>query len=286
MRHWQISNMKLKNYKLITILLLAVLLLNAGAVLAREKEIEIGDDNLAKVEVSALASFQAAMSDFKRAKEDFLKSGQGFAPDTGIFQKLEIQLPQAAPVLAEPKAVKLVEKATEVLIERNKEILEQVEKQKEIYLEKDKIIVPAVNNEIKKLEALKNEIKTNTKPGTVKSVTEQLKLVRFKQIEVKKAIIIPHLAGFEMGPLKVAEMRKDKTAASLDELRGQGKDTNALEAKIKEAEDKLTLIKSDLNQLKTDVLKTTLKTELTRLRDEIKLVYQIFEEVAILAKSL
>jgi len=273
----------------------------ATPVLAREKEIETGDDKRPKVEVLGLASFKEAMADFKKARTDFFETEKKFVPDTSFFQELKTQLPggvevekiapvgaereTAAPILAEPKAAKLVLKAAEVLIERNKEILETVEKQSGIYLG-DKVIVPAVNNEIKKLEALKNEVKTNAKLETVKSVTRELKTVRARQIEVKEAIIIPHLMGFEMGPLKVAGMRKEKTAASLNELKNQGKDTGALESKIKQAEAKLTLIKADLNRLKIEVLKTTLKTDLERLRDEIKLVYKIFEEVAILGQSL
>ena len=42
------------------------------------------------------------------------------------------EAPAPAVTNVEPKTVKLIEKAAEVIIERNKEILDRIEKQKEI----------------------------------------------------------------------------------------------------------------------------------------------------------
>ena len=290
--------MKQKNYKLIAIIMLAAMLSNIGAVLAREKE-----------NVSVLASFKEALSDFRQAKEEFEDQEKtSTLPNQNLFEELKNQIkiapeirfekvepiggkvteaPAPAVTAVESKTVKLIEKAAEAIIERNKEILDRVRKQQEIYKETENLIVPAVKVENARLQTLKSEIRT-AKPEAVKKATASIKTSResLKQIELKKAIIVPHLIGFEMGPLKVAAMRKEKIAATLDELEKQGKDTNAPEIKIKEAEAKLALIKADLNQLKNEVSKPTLKAELERLRDEIKLVYKIFEEVAILAKAL
>ena len=268
------------------------------------RELEADNDQTIRAELSGLplASFEDALRDFRKAKEDFLsleskKIPAASASPAPAERPLEIQgfmrfeaptiiKPQVLPA-PEPERIKLLEKMTEVLIERNHALEKKISSQ-DIYQTQEKNILPKVAEDLEKLKQLKAEVARVKTESEIEAAAEKIKAARApqKQLEIKKSIVLPHLLKFENQALRAAEMRKEKILEKIGMLEAAGKDVAALKDLLDKASAKIEAVKTKIGKAKTEVQKPNLKTDLETIQNQLKDVYKIFRDIAILGKSL
>lgn len=278
--------MKLLNKTIISLIIIALFV--------------IGKPALAREGALPLASFEDALRDFREAKQNFLeirKPPALTASPVPAPRSLEIQeplrfeapaiiRPQVVPTI-EPERLKLLEKMTDVLIERNQSLEEKISGQ-DIYRAQEAEILSRVAEDLRKLKQLKTEVSRVKTESEIEAAAEKIRVQRApqKQLQIKKSVVLPHLLKFEDQALKAAQIRKEKMLEKIMTLQATGKDVGQLKNLLNKAEVKIAAAKTKIEKIKTEVDKPNLKTDLEAVQNQLKESYQIFRNIAILGQSL
>ncbi len=289
---WFFKVMIKKAEKIAALLILALLIIQPSAVLG---QVQRGEATKNMPVGNKLAGFEESLRNFQKAKENFVNLKRRRAPEgRNIFQApapFEVTSPvsigETSPNAVEPAKIELLGKMAEVLIERNAELKEKVSNDP-FYREGKNIALPSLNNNFSKLQELKREIASVKNQGGVEVLKEKIKnqLQAEKTNEVRKSVVLPHLEKFENQAVRKAEARRGKIAEKIQTLKDAGKNTSRLEMLLRDADLKIGQVKAGLAELKTEIGKPELKTEIETLHNQIGALYQIFEQIAILGNSL
>jgi len=96
------------------------------------------------------------------------------------------------------------------------------------------------------------------------------------------------------GSNPLASVNKSRTAKKVSQLKNTGKDVSQLEnllsqanSKIQEAQNALTELKNSVNsQELTDIQVNQIRTKLNNIKDMIKIVYDLFKQIATTGNNL
>ena len=261
--------------------------------------------------VSRLASLEEAMKNFREAREEFFKSREiaargernedvggretkrlesrsgamppsSRAPETTSGPSREIML------RLEKEEQRLLQRAAEVLIEREKKIIERVQKSEASFQSQKPMMLPKVTTHISKLENIKKEIAAAEDPEEIKILKQQIKTQKENQeaVEIRKSIILQYIESFENQAIKTAETRASRIESVLNGLQNSGKNISTLKTLLTAAKSNIELAKTILTSVKNNPLNPTVKSELEKALTQIKIAYKIFEDIAIWGKSL
>ncbi len=187
-------------------------------------------------------------------------------------------------------------KAIEVLIAHSENLKERVSKNKTIYSDLEQSIISEIDNDITKLNELKNQVNNAKTAEELSQIAQQIKTHRkdIYNLKIRKLLLIANIVHFEKAIVNNAENRAKRISEKIATLKNSGKDVTSLENLLNQAQEKIQQAKNALNELRNEVNSeeiTDIKTEeirkkLNDVKEIIKAVYDLFRQIATSGNTL
>lgn len=230
-----------------------------------------------------------AFNKFKAVKGE-LKDVQSKLKDAVKEKRVQIQQ-----TITEKRKEHLL-KAIDVLIAHSENLKNRVINNKAVYGDFEQSIIAEINNDVAKLNELKNKINEAKTAEELNQLTQQIKNHRkdIYNLKIRKFLLLANIGRFEKAVIVNTENRAKRIADKIAELKISGKDVTQLESLLAQANSKIQEAKSALIELKnsvnsqelTDVKMEEIRKKLNNIKDIIKLVYDLFRQIASSGNSL
>lgn len=235
------------------------------------------------------ADFKSAFSRFKSISDE-LKKIQTELKNARKEKQIELQKNLL------PRKKDHLTKAVEVFIAHAENIKKRVELNKVIYGDLESSIITEINDDIAKLNEFKTKIANAQTLDELNQLARDLRAQRkdIYQLKIRRLLLLSHIGHFEKAIIVNAEQRSKRIAEKITALKNAGKDTTQLESwlnqantKIQEAKTALATLKNSVNSQELNELQMDgIRKKLNEIKDTIKVVYDLFRQIAITGNSL